>query len=259
MIMFTHWDGPDNKGVQIDNNTKGTRKRASRRYSAAETVVLSSLLEVIKLENESSTELKTAEEAMFTASRFEALVAGTMEEMMSSKQNLSELKYAENVRIVDHFGDRGTYVGELSHGEPHGVGIIVYDDDRRYEGEWCNGRYQGEGKTTFNGGDSYEGEYSADLMHGEGTYRWRDGRKYTGEFYDDERHGSGVYSWPDGSSYSGAFRHGKMHGFGRHTDNSGSKYEGSYRQGVFHGHGKLTFSSGESYEGEFRLGLRQTS
>lgn len=227
--------------------------------SVAETAVLSSLLEDIKFENEASNDnLESAQPPeIVNISRLQEMLNGSVEELVSSKRKLCSKTQIESASIIDHFGDRGTYTGELTQGEPHGEGIMIYDDKRQYKGEWVHGRYHGKGKTSFANGDSYTGEYNDDTMHGAGNYEWKDGRVYSGSFNFDERQGHGVYSWPDGSSYTGAFKAGKMDGSGIYLYHCGLKYEGEFRHGQYQGHGRLVTASGRSYEGNFQQGEKQ--
>jgi len=257
--IYSGGEKPDKKSVDGSEELEKESLDTSYRCRVAETVLLSSLLESMKVENESnvndSEQSKPAGVvAVSPLQDTEDLMVGTMAEIFNSIGTLAAQNVVENATLVDHFGDRGTYTGELCNGEPDGYGLMLYDDNRRYEGTWIHGRYHGKGQTSFANGDSYTGEYKSDHMHGSGTYYWEDGRYYVGKFCEDQRQGHGVYSWPDGSKYTGYFSGGKMHGSGTHGYKCGSTYEGEFQQGQYHGYGCLTHANGRSYEGNFRLG-----
>lgn len=65
---------------------------------------------------------------------------------------------------------RGTYVGELRNGQPHGRGEMV-----------------------MRNGDTYRGEFRDGLFEGHGEYKWSDGSRYTGPFLRGEMHGEGIF------------------------------------------------------------------
>lgn len=191
-----------------------------------------------------------------------------------------------NQWIVDPYGDKGQYDGDLTQPEknendddddennntaktsiysnknvenegnlPHGYGIMRYTDGRTYEGTWNQGHWYGRGRATFSNGDSYEGEYGKfDQRHGEGVYQWTDGRFYRGSFRNDQRSGKGQYFWPDGAIYEGDFLRGLRHGIGTYRFRDGSFYSGSWSEGKFHGQGEMRWADGRVYVGQFKGG-----
>lgn len=163
-----------------------------------------------------------------------------------------------NKKLLDPYGDKGTYTGVVlrNTGMPHGLGRMVYEEDRRvFEGDWRHGRWHGYGRASFSNGDSYEGEYKFDQRHGTGVYRWNDGRVYDGHFSEDKRHGKGIFTWPDGAVYDGDFVNGQRQGHGKYTFADGGQYEGSWKDGRYDGFGTCTWEDGRRYRGEWRNGM----
>ena len=190
-------------------------------------------------------------------------------------------QYVENEKILDPYGDQGSYTGMVlkSTGMPHGKGKMLYtEDNRTFDGEWRHGRWHGHGVATFSNGDRYEGEYRFDQRHGQGTYSWNDGRRYSGQFSEDKRHGRGIFYWPDSATYEGEFRHGQRDGHGVYKFSDGGKYEGGWKDGVsclskhgnaftcsvyflliimqrYEGYGLCVWSDGRSYKGNWKNGM----
>ena len=161
-------------------------------------------------------------------------------------------------KLLDPYGDKGTYTGVVlrNTGMPHGLGRMIYEEDRRvFEGDWRHGRWHGYGRASFSNGDSYEGEYKFDQRHGTGMYRWNDGRVYDGQFLEDKRHGKGIFTWPDGAVYDGDFVNGQRQGHGKYTFADGGQYEGSWKDGRYDGFGTCTWEDGRRYRGEWRNGM----
>ncbi|VEU35593.1 unnamed protein product [Pseudo-nitzschia multistriata] len=217
--------------------------------------------------DESSGEGGDYKDASGHISRHEQEYAGVGNDGGDDDKELTTL----NASIVDPFGDRGDYQGEvlrssLDHDRgsnddegdetphaavPWGLGTMAYADGRTYQGRWKDGRWHGRGKASYPNGDTCEGEYSNDQRHGRGVYRWSDGRTYEGCFEHDQRHGHGVYAWPDGSSYDGFFAEGQRHGQGTYTFCDGSFYKGEWRRGIRHGQGEYRRPDGRTYKGEW--------
>lgn len=76
------------------------------------------------------------------------------------------------------FSDSTTYYGELSNGQPNGVGTIFWGDKKQYSGQFANGKRSGSGKYMNEYVDQdgkthkvvYNGAWSGDSMTGKGTY-----------------------------------------------------------------------------------------
>ena len=163
-----------------------------------------------------------------------------------------------NKKLLDPYGDKGIHTGVVlrNTGMPHGLGRMVYEEDRRvFEGDWRHGRWHGYGRASFSNGDSYEGQYKFDQRHGNGVYRWNDGRVYDGQFAEDKRHGKGIFTWPDGAVYDGDFVNGQRQGHGKYTFADGGQYEGSWKDGRYDGFGTCTWEDGRRYRGEWRNGM----
>jgi hypothetical protein len=130
--------------------------------------------------------------------KLEELLAMKMEEVSLLQEQLALLSkhHVRETIIVDPYGDRGLYTGQISNEKPNGKGTMKYEDGRVYVGEWSEGRWHGTGRATFSNGDSYDGNYRYDQRHGFGTYYWHDGRVYAGGFYADKRQGKGYVAFP---------------------------------------------------------------
>jgi len=59
--------------------------------------------------------------------------------------------YVEKESILDPYGDKGIYTGELlvNLKKPHGLGTMIYDDGRIFTGSWNNGKWHGSGKCLY--------------------------------------------------------------------------------------------------------------
>jgi hypothetical protein len=88
--------------------------------------------------------------------------------------------------------DGATYEGQLTNGEPNGVGVAIKADLYIYKGEWSAHQ-----KSGFGYYESLKSHYT-----------------YTGEWQNDKEEGAGVYKTPTGEVYAGEFHYGKPDGFG---------------------------------------------
>ena len=134
----------------------------SLRFSIAETAVLSSVLDDMREGNKSRNYVKPKTHLAFAMSEMtvEARLSCQMAEVASLREKAAteKMNLANKTPLIDHFGDKGLYTGELSCGEPHGCGHMKYDDGRVFEGKWCQGRFNGKGKLNFCNGDTYKGD-----------------------------------------------------------------------------------------------------
>mmetsp|Transcript_16719 Transcript_16719/g.25452 ORF Transcript_16719/g.25452 Transcript_16719/m.25452 type:complete len:336 (-) Transcript_16719:94-1101(-) len=170
-------------------------------------------------------------------------------------QDQDKTTYKEDEKILDPYGDKGAYTGEVdSKIKPHGLGTMHYNDGRTYTGSWSRGQWHGQGTASFVNGDKFDGNYDLDRRHGFGVYSWSDGRIYEGEFYHDRRQGCGEYRWPDGALYRGEFASGHRQGEGTYTFSDGSIYTGEWLKGRYHGVGQCVWKDGRSYKGEWKEG-----
>lgn len=144
----------------------------------------------------------------------------------------------------------GEYVGQLSEGQQHGLGIMRYEAGHTYSGGFARGHRQGMGEYRWKNGNVYSGEWDDDKQNGMGEFRWNDGDYYKGEWKQDHRHGKGTYTWPKGSYYEGEFDMNDLHRHGRYTWKNGY-YEGGWRNSTRHGKGVIRWTNGNSFDGEF--------
>lgn len=160
--------------------------------------------------------------------------------------------------------ERGTYVGQVRNGVPHGLGTLTYSDSVRtrsnYTGSWVNGMKNGRGTMVWRSGDRYSGDWLNDLPHGQGNYDWAEGHRYNGDYRQGQPDGFGLFQSAQGDIYQGQFQAGLPHGQGEYFYGGGEKrldkYTGEFDQGAFHGRGKYFFANGDRYEGDFANGER---
>ena len=131
------------------------------------------------------------------------------------------------------------YVGELSHFELNGKGIIyrikngISKEDlsnsmknkniekfKIYCGDFKEEKYNGNGIVYYNNEetDFYKGEFKNNLRNGKGKYY-----ENKGEFKDDQYDGKGKLYNENGSYYEGEFIKGKKNGIGKEYDAQGNE------------------------------------
>ena len=133
--------------------------------------------------------------------------------------------------------DYSNYRGRVSKSQPHGEGVMVYNDGLVYKGEFKHNQRHGQGEMFRKVADVFE-------------YR------YVGGWYENEKHGDGVET-NEVNCYKGSFHMGKKHGNGKLVNNEGNwTYEGEFKNDNFSGLGMLSAESGERYNGEFKLGKK---
>ena len=146
------------------------------------------------------------------------------------------------------------YVGELSHFELNGKGIIyrikngISKEDlsnsmknkniekfKIYCGDFKEEKYNGNGIVYYNNEetDFYKGEFKNNLRNGKGKYYENNKLVYEGEFKDDQYDGKGKLYNENGSYYEGEFIKGKKNGIGIEYDIQGNEIkEEEYEDGI---------------------------
>lgn len=165
----------------------------------------------------------------------------------------NDTSFVNDKQIVDPYGEKGIYTGELSKSTcmPNGRGRLEYEKEGRwYEGDWIHGRWTGTGCLSNGDGDFYEGGLKNDHKHGEGIMKFADGRIFEGEYIRGQMI-QGKMTYQDGSVYGGSWVDGMRHGKGKCVFVDGSEYDGEFREGNFHGQGKMTWNDGGWYIGEW--------
>lgn len=136
----------------------------------------------------------------------------------------------KRIRVSEH--GWGVYEGHLDHlGEPHGRGMVTWENGGKYDGEWVDGKANGRGTMNYGNGDRYEGG-------------WKDGCRF----------GTGMHHFKDGGVYEGQWRNAAPDGRGKMTLKNGSHYEGAWKDGKWHGHGIVRPVNGGEWEGTFEMG-----
>lgn len=180
-------------------------------------------------------------------------VSGDELEDDTYKNVSNDTVHVQDQEIVDPYGEKGIYSGDLSIATqmPNGKGRLEYEKEGRwYEGDWIHGRWTGNGRLSNGDGDFYEGGLKNDHKHGIGIMKFADGRVFEGEY----RRGQmvkGKMTYQDGSVYGGGWVDGMRHGRGKCIFVDGSEYDGEFSEGNFHGHGKMTWNDGGWYVGEW--------
>lgn len=151
--------------------------------------------------------------------------------------------------------DYSCYRGQVSKNQPHGKGIIVYNDGLVYKGDFKHGQRHGVGQMYRKESDvvvyHYEGNWYENEKHGEGE-EMTDGKKYKGHFHLGKRHGQGhLMSLTDSFSYEGEFKQDQYHGLGGLTKEDGEKYNGEFKNGKRHGYGCCEHPDGSVYDGQW--------
>jgi len=166
-----------------------------------------------------------------------------------------------NAELSDSKGRAGMFRGMMLRGLPHGVGHMVYGEEKEkliatYQGFWDFGEWK-QGRVEYRNGDIFQGDFSHFLRTGFGEYIWKDGRQYHGDYEMDVRQGHGQFHYPNGDMFEGRFVKGVRHGPGRFDFSDGSSYEGNFVKGEFHGQGcKYIHKDGRVYLGDFGNGER---
>lgn len=212
------------------------------------------------------------------------------EEQLAQKGNNDNPKSLPTIEVQNG----GIYVGETKNGQPHGVGIIRFEDRGIvYLGEWEQGAPNGEGvKYEKESDDFYFGTFKNAQKDGKGTTYftessiddviekmiriefkskqdmrfWVDNiksavasytklTKYSGAFKNNLMHGQGMLKYEDGALYSGTFLQGFPNGQGKKNFANGDFYQGNFKDGDPSGNGVLKSGDGSEYSGEFKKGL----
>lgn len=212
------------------------------------------------------------------------------EEQLAQKGNLDNPKSLSVIEVQNG----GTYLGETKKGQPHGVGIIRFEEQGIvYLGEWEQGSPNGEGiKYEKQADDFYFGEFKNAQKNGKGKTYFTESpidnvvekminiefkskqdikfwisniqsavtsytklTKYSGTFKNNLMHGQGILKYEDDALYSGNFLRGLPNGQGKKNFTNGDFYQGNFKDGDPSGKGILKSGDGSEYKGEFKKGL----
>eukprot|EP01029_Cantina_marsupialis_P007820 TRINITY_DN18895_c0_g3_i2.p2 TRINITY_DN18895_c0_g3~~TRINITY_DN18895_c0_g3_i2.p2 ORF type:complete len:146 (+),score=34.80 TRINITY_DN18895_c0_g3_i2:360-797(+) len=101
-------------------------------------------------------------------------------------------------------GDNGyTYTGYWKMDQPHGRGVMKWNDTTKVRGTWKNGK-----------------------VHGTATKKWPNGNRYDGEWVENIQNGQGVFFHkPTGVTYDGPWLNGMPKGKGKVTFADGTVVE----------------------------------
>jgi hypothetical protein len=120
--------------------------------------------------------------------------------------------------------ERGTYIGTLRNGVPHGQGYFKYADGKGlYEGGVANGKREGTGVNISTDRSRYEGQWKNDQRNGHGKEVFALGGSYEGEWKNDKFDGKGVIVYTgSGRRYEGEFKDGRVASAPKEKTESGS-------------------------------------
>lgn len=124
---------------------------------------------------------------------------------------------------------------KLSLADMYEIEHMIYYNDATYEGEIVDGEPHGFGILTFNNGNKYTGDFEKGWLHGVGIFEWSYGDEYIGDFEQGDRNGFGIYTWPSGDQYEGYWLNGEQHGYGIYTYPDGTTAEGMWKNNQFQG------------------------
>lgn len=116
--------------------------------------------------------------------------------------------------VQDHSCLGGLFTGNLYRGEPHGEGIILYDNGESYQGNFKEGLREGLGSFTYDTGENFTGLFQNDMiLIGAGTIYHEGGEVSEGSFVEGRLiDGKGLLLLdPSGLKYYGEVRDGKPH------------------------------------------------
>lgn len=116
-------------------------------------------------------------------------------EALTDKEGRFITGYKDNLQLPDG----SIYSGELFHGDPHGVGKMVWSDGRTYRGKWQFGQPHGHGVMSSVAPKElefdtwiYSGQFHEGLRNGNGRREWPAvGSWYEGDWLMDGEHGMG--------------------------------------------------------------------
>lgn len=146
-----------------------------------------------------------------------------------------------------------TYTGEFKNGEPNGIGLIKYDNEK-YSAIECeiygssinilkiyykNGNILYKitpheniifGEIKYANGDIYDGIINMEEPHGKGTYKYNNGDIYIGMFQDGKKQGLGTYKTKN-YKCNATWYNDKLNGTVKYIYNNGNEIFGTIRDG----------------------------
>jgi hypothetical protein len=148
-------------------------------------------------------------------------------------------------------GERFAYKGGFLDGEPHGLGMMTYQDGSTLESIFVEGDIGDYGVYRGANGEQYDGQLVSAKPDGEGLHICDSGEIYKGEFAVGRRSGKGEVLLPDGTVMSGDFIDDEMNGVGRVAFPDGSVYEGEMKDDKATGKGAYRTPDGTVFRGQF--------
>jgi hypothetical protein len=181
-----------------------------------------------------------------SSSSYEAILSFRMSETASFREQKALIQvnqHAKGAPLVDHFGVKGIYTGEVRQGEPHGRGrmnttktLFTMVNGIKADTTAKESSVMDLAIPKFLAGLSMICAMVMEPIHGPmGVYTPANSRRTI------DKQGHGIYTWADSARYEqGSFVDGKQCGMGECRFASGATYDGQWLQGNFYGYGKLT-------------------
>lgn len=120
--------------------------------------------------------------------------------MQQQRTMATALNVEETAHVKEFFDTR--YEGPEMHGQPHGRGVLYWEDGSRYEGVFHYGQLTQEGKFYFPDGRIYMGRLDKGRPKGSGVLMSPSGDVlYAGPFKDEQPHGTGIRTTKEGPAY----------------------------------------------------------
>lgn len=153
----------------------------------------------------------------------------------------------------------GTYHGQVDYtDQPHGEGLIEYNDGRQYNGQWQHGLRHGKGTLKISNPKHHNRNSSIQIEADSVTFYSKEhfnnacwSEVYIGEWHKDLQHGPGQHLYKNGDYYKGSFAFGQRSGYG--TLKEAKKiYSGFWENNIKHGEFMVFCEqTGEAFEMQF--------
>ena len=135
---------------------------------------------------------------------------------------------------------------------------LTYDDGASYIGQVSDGKRHGLGVAELKGGERQAGQWTNDHLNGLGTVRFADDARYAGQWQDGQSTGTGVREKTGAERAEGNFAGGRLEGpaLRRTLGDPNTVQAGVWRADALDGPGVESVGDRERYEGTFRAGRR---
>lgn len=161
----------------------------------------------------------------------------------SGSSNSSESQEMGYGILVD---EEWTYSGGILEALPHGLGMVLVNDNSSYFGEFDRGKRTGKGVLNSSNGTIYDGFVDDGLPDGIGILKNADGVLFEGNFKQGLLHGKVTVTYPGNLSFTGIYTLGTPPDKGEivflNEALEGQKYYGECCDMTPHGWGSLEYT-----------------